>query len=104
MINSDPSLWSELVVAGAFAARLAQPQIAESLLTRAIELAGGPADAASRRRLAVAKLTLAELLMPEDRPRAATLLAAAELDEDLRSAPKLAKQLEQLRAAAQQPP
>jgi serine/threonine protein kinase len=93
--NSDPALWSELVVAGRFAATLAQNSVAESLLTRAIELAGGPADAASRRRLAVAKLTLAKLWVATEPTRASTLLSD-DIEDDLRSAPKLAEQLERL--------
>ncbi|HLT35723.1 MAG TPA: tetratricopeptide repeat protein, partial [Enhygromyxa sp.] len=97
--NSDPDLWSELVAAGRFAATLGQPAIAKPLLTRAIELAGGPADAVSRRRLAQAKLTLAELLLAED-PSAALALLAPDLDADLQAAPKLAAELERLREAA----
>jgi hypothetical protein len=94
--NSDPTLWSELVVAGRFAAALGQANVAEPLLTRAIELAGGPADAASRRQLAVAKLTLAELLLTMDPVRANAILST-ELEDDLRSAPKLAEQVDRLR-------
>jgi eukaryotic-like serine/threonine-protein kinase len=96
--NGDTSLWRDLAVAGRFAAKI-EPSVATWLLTRALELAH-PADAASRRHIALAKLTLAELRLAADDPSAALQLLSAELELDLRSAPKLAEQLDRLRTAA----
>ncbi|MFO7566619.1 MAG: protein kinase [Enhygromyxa sp.] len=106
---SDPSLWRELATAGRFAVTLGQPAIAEQLLSRAIERAGDPRDAAARHRLARTKLALAELLIAstpgaERAERAAAIGSLlADLDDDLRNAPKLAEQLERLREAAELP-
>jgi tetratricopeptide (TPR) repeat protein len=98
VIAAEPPRWRELIAAGRYAIALGQPVLAEQLLTLALERAGDPADAGARRLRAQAKLALAKLWMTTDPPRAAALLTT-ELDEDLRSAPKLAADLRSLRSS-----
>ena len=89
--------WRELVAAGRFAVSLGQRELADTLLRTAITRAGDPADAGARRTLALAKLTLAELVVVDDPLRAAELVGGEALDEDLRSAPRLHARLLSLR-------
>ena len=102
---SSPELWAELVNAGRYATTLAESDperrasvepVAAALLERAIELAGDPTDPNDRRRRALAKLALARLWSASDPAKAAALLGP-ELDDDLRSAPAFAAELERLR-------
>jgi serine/threonine protein kinase len=96
VIAADPSSWRELVAAGRFAAALGERSTADALLGLALERAEHPEDAGGRRTRALAKLALAELWIEED-PRRAAALLGPELDDDLRSAPKLAAALAELR-------
>jgi hypothetical protein len=112
LIAAEPTRWRELVAAGRYAVALEQVVLAEQLLTLALERAGDPEDAGARRMRALAKLALARLFLNEgvssegitDGPDRAAALLTGELEADLRSAPKLAAELAQLRrsvAAAQ---
>jgi serine/threonine protein kinase/tetratricopeptide (TPR) repeat protein len=96
VVAADPPRWRELVAAGRYAIALEQPGLAEQLLTLALERAGESEDAGARRLRAQAKLAQAKLWMTDD-PRRAAALLTGELEEDLRSAPKLAADLAQLR-------
>jgi tetratricopeptide (TPR) repeat protein len=98
----EPPIWRELVAPGRFAMALGQGVLAEQMLSLALERAGDPEDAGTRRMRALAKLALAKLRMTDD-PSSAAALLTAELDEDLRSAPKLAAELAALRDAAGSP-
>jgi tetratricopeptide (TPR) repeat protein len=103
VVAAEPPRWRELVAAGRYAIALEQRVLAEQLLTLALERAGDPQDAGARRMRALAKLALARLWSSEDGdemtegPGRAAALLTGEMDEDLRSAPKLAAELAQLR-------
>jgi eukaryotic-like serine/threonine-protein kinase len=105
VIAAEPPRWRELVAAGRYAIALEQLVLAEQLLTLALERAGDPEDAGARRMRALAKLALAELFLNEGRavtgmpdgPARAAAMLTGELEADLRSAPKLAAELAELR-------
>jgi serine/threonine protein kinase len=93
---SNPTSWRELVAAGRYAITLGQPEIADILLSLALDRAGDPPDAGARRTRALAKLALARIRKPTD-PAGAAALLTGEIEQDLSGAPKLLSELERLR-------
>ena len=104
-LRGDPEPgWRELVIAGRYAGRIAQPALAISLLELGLARRGEPEAEGMHRTLATAKLSLAELLLAgEDAsihaPRAIALLDDT-LDADLHGAPKLLARLAASRSRA----